>query len=282
MPQILSGKPILDAAKAEAKELSSQLGLSPPHLAIIQVGQDPASTLYVSHKEAVAKEVGFSCTLFPFAEHIQQSALVQKIQALNEDPRIHGILVQLPLPASLDRNIILNTIAPHKDVDGLTAHNLGHLMMGSPQLVPCTALGAMALLKETRPSLRGRTAIIIGCSILLGLPLELLLLQEGVTVFLTHKDTKGLPGLCQQADIVISATGQPHLIKENWVKEGASIIDVGIAKVNGKTIGDVDYTAVSTKAGAITPVPGGVGLTTLAYLLRNLIKAYQRQTSINL
>lgn len=249
-----------------------------PGLAVVLVGNDPASEVYVRNKALETHRVGMLSFMHMLPETTSETALLSLIQRLNEDPEIHGILVQLPLPRHLDPYRITNAIAPHKDVDGLGEVNAGRLSVGLPAIVPCTPLGCLMLLKSELGDLRGMNATVIGASNLVGKPMAQLLLNEGCTVSIGHIDTKNPAELARAADILVVATGRSGLVKRNWVKPGATVIDVGITRVpagNGKTklVGDVDFNDVAPVAGRITPVPGGVGPMTIACLLRNTLQA---------
>ncbi|MEM8985508.1 MAG: bifunctional methylenetetrahydrofolate dehydrogenase/methenyltetrahydrofolate cyclohydrolase FolD [Pseudomonadota bacterium] len=252
-----------------------------PGLAVVLVGDDPASEVYVRNKGKFAKEVGFRSIEKRLPATTSQADLIALVQALNADPAVHGILVQMPLPDHIDANRVINEIAPEKDVDGLTEANAGRLMLGKPGLVPCTPQGSVILAKSVREDLSGLHAVVVGRSILVGKPLGQLLLAENCTVTMAHSRTQDLAAVCRQADILCAAVGAPALVKGDWVKPGAIVIDVGINRVpapekgEGKTklVGDVDFDAAKGVAGAITPVPGGVGPMTIACLLKNTLQA---------
>lgn len=276
MTFLLKGAPLLEAAKNKARIFSQQVK-TPPHLAIILVGESPASIIYTNMKKKVSEAVGFQCTLHSLPSDMKEPDLSALILRLNKDTTVHGILIQLPLPDHFNRQRMLDTVHPDKDVDGLTSYNAGHLLTNTPRLVPCTPLGCMALIKQWNPHIVGKHAIVIGQSTLVGKPLDLLLLQQGCTVTMAHEHTADLPQLSQTADIVISAVGKQHLVKKGWVKPDACVIDVGINTKDNCITGDVDFNEVHDIAAAITPVPGGIGPATIAYLLHNLMQAYQYQ-----
>ena len=246
-----------------------------PGLAVILVGDDPASHVYVSHKIKACTKVGIRSFESRLPARATQSEIAAEIDAFNSNQNVHGILLQLPVPKHLDSEALVQRIAPHKDVDGLTIANAGKLILGHTDgLVPCTPQGSLILIKSVLSNLSGLNAVVIGRSNLFGKPMAQLLLRENCTVTMAHSRTRDLPGLCRNADILIAAVGQPEIVKGDWIKPGACVIDVGINRLeSGKLCGDVDYAAALGKAGAITPVPGGVGPMTIACLLANTIQA---------
>ncbi len=245
-----------------------------PGLAVILVGEDPASQIYVRNKIAACEKTGIKSFEYKQPATIDEQSLLRLIADLNADPAVHGILLQLPLPAHLDENKMVLAIDPAKDVDGLHPVNAGRLMAGLPGMVPCTPQGSLLLIKEIRKDLTGLHAVVIGRSLLFGKPMAQLLLAENCTVTHCHSKTRDLPGLCRQADILVAAVGRPRMVKADWIKPGAIVIDVGINRMDdGKVVGDVDFDAAKDMAGAITPVPGGVGPMTIACLLGNTVKA---------
>ncbi len=256
-------------------------GAPQPGLAVVLVGQDPASEIYVNNKIRTTTEVGMATFAHYLNEQTPETELIALIESLNGDNQVHGILVQLPLPAHLDSKKIIELIAPKKDVDGFTLGNVGRLVNQLPGLVPCTPLGCMLLLEEQIEDFRGKQVALIGCSNVVGRPLIQLLLQRDCTVTVAHKHTTNTAELTQMADIVIVAAGSPGLVKGHWIKPGAVVIDVGINRIqNGEktqVVGDVAYNEVSEVASAITPVPGGVGPMTIACLLSNTLTAYRLQ-----
>lgn len=279
--QLIDGKAFAVGMRKEiAQEVVSfhaQYGVT-PGLAVVLVGNDPASEVYVRNKALETHRVGMRSFLHMLPETTSEEALLALVARLNADPEIHGILVQLPLPNGLDGRRVTNAIDPRKDVDGLGEVNAGRLSLGLPGIVPCTPLGCLMLLKSELGDLRGLNAVVVGASNLVGKPMALLLLREGCTVSIAHIDTKDIPALARTADILIVATGCPGLVRRDWVKPGATIIDVGITRVptpSGKTrlVGDVAFDDVAPIAGRITPVPGGVGPMTIACLLRNTLTA---------
>jgi methylenetetrahydrofolate dehydrogenase (NADP+)/methenyltetrahydrofolate cyclohydrolase len=265
-------KQCLDEAKAQNKRL--------PGLAIILVGSDPASEIYVKNKLVDGSKIGVNTQLYKFANDCKQEEILQKIDQLNTDKSVDGILVQLPLPQHLNTFEIVNRVNYQKDVDGLTTTNIGLLASGHDGLKPCTPLGIMRLLKHYEISLAGKNALVIGRSNLVGKPISLMLLKENATVTISHSKSKNLQHLARQADIIIAAAGKPEMVKEDWIKPGACVIDVGIHRISSdnqsKTIvGDVDFSKVSRVAGSITPVPGGIGPMTVSMLLSNVYSAYK-------
>lgn len=252
-------------------------------LAVVLVGEDPASQVYVRSKGKQTVAAGMASFEYKLPEDTTQEALLALVDQLNADPAVDGILVQLPLPKHLDEQEVVERIGPNKDVDGLTPISTGRLALGLPGLVPCTPLGSLMLLKDRLGSLSGLDAVVIGRSILVGKPMAQLLLGENCTVTVAHSRTKDLPSVVKRADIVVAAVGRPEMVKAAWIKPGATVIDVGINRLppeeeggKGRLVGDVDYADVSAVAGAITPVPGGVGPMTIAVLLRNTIVAAWR------
>ena len=246
-----------------------------PGLHVVLVGDDPASRVYVASKEKLAAEIGMNSVAHRLPAETTEAELLAKIATLNADDAVDGILVQLPLPKHIDTGRIIDAIDPAKDVDGLHPINAGLLAGGKNGLVPCTPLGCMLLLKQTLPSLAGLDAVVIGRSELVGRPVAQLLLQADCTVTIAHSRTRNLAEVVRRADIVVAAVGRPLMIKGDWIKPGATVIDVGINRMpDGKLAGDVDFAEAVTVAGAITPVPGGVGPMTIACLLRNTLTAF--------
>ncbi|MDB5574540.1 MAG: bifunctional methylenetetrahydrofolate dehydrogenase/methenyltetrahydrofolate cyclohydrolase FolD, partial [Tardiphaga sp.] len=249
-----------------------------PGLAVVLVGHDPASEVYVRSKHTQTQAAGMASFEHRLPDDVAQGELLALIATLNADPAVHGILVQLPLPKSLDTETVINAIDPMKDVDGLHPHNAGRLAGGLPALSPCTPLGCIILTKTVRPSLDGLNAIVIGRSNLVGRPLVQLLLNENATVTIAHSRSRDLARLCAQADLVYAAVGRPEMVRGDWIKPGAVVIDVGINRMPGddgrtRLVGDVAFAEAREVAGAITPVPGGVGQMTVACLLVNTLRA---------
>ena len=247
-----------------------------PGLTVILVGEDPASKIYVKNKEKFAKEVGINSEVIRYPANIEEKKLLNKINELNKNDKISGILVQLPLPKHIDKRKVIETIDHTKDVDGFHPMNVGNLSSGYNSSIPCTPLGCSLLLKKVEKNLNGKHAIVIGRSNLNGKPMTQLLLKENCTVTITHSKTKDLKAECLRADIIIAAVGIPKLVKGDWVKKGAIVIDVGINKTDTGIVGDVDFEEVSKIAKAITPVPGGVGPMTIACLLNNTVECFKK------
>jgi methylenetetrahydrofolate dehydrogenase (NADP+)/methenyltetrahydrofolate cyclohydrolase len=278
--QIIDGKAF--AAKM-LDEIAAQVAAlpAPPGLAVVLVGEDPASKVYVSNKIKTTERVGMRSRHHRLPADTSQAALLALLRELNAAPDVHGILVQLPLPPHLDAAAIIEAIHPDKDVDGLHVVNAGRLAAGLPGLVSCTPLGCLLLLQDALGDLSGLHAVVIGRSNLVGKPVAQLLLQQNCTVTLAHSRTRNLEALCRQADILVAAIGRPEMIKGAWIKPGATVIDVGINRIPAgdktRLVGDVDFTAALDVAGKITPVPGGVGPMTIACLLRNTLTAAKLQ-----
>jgi methylenetetrahydrofolate dehydrogenase (NADP+)/methenyltetrahydrofolate cyclohydrolase len=243
-----------------------------PGLAVILVGDDPASEVYVRHKRRACKEVGIHSWTYNFSAQLAQQSLLEKIDALNADPEVDGILVQLPLPAHMDKGLVIERISPWKDVDGFHPYNMGRLALQLPRLRPCTPYGVIRLLESTGERFRGSEAVIVGVSNIVGRPMALELLLLGATVTCCNSATPDLAGKISGADIVIAAIGRPRHIKGAWIKPGAKVIDVGINRLqDGALVGDVEFEPASQRASWITPVPGGVGPMTIAMLLQNTL-----------
>ena len=267
-----------------AKILKEKHGLV-PGLAVVLVGENPASEVYVRNKARQTVEVGLNSFKHELDVNTSEKELLALVAALNADPKVHGILVQLPLPDQINSQKVLDAIDPAKDVDGFHAMNTGKLWSGGKAMVPCTPLGCIMMLKDRLGNIAGKNAVVVGRSNIVGKPMAALLLNESCTVTIAHSKTKDLPGVCRQADILVAAVGKAEMIKGDWVKPGAAVIDVGINRIDlpdGKTklVGDVDFAGASKVAGAITPVPGGVGPMTIACLLVNTLTAACRQAGI--
>ncbi len=276
--RIIDGKATAAALRAEigreVAAIKAARGLV-PGLHVVLVGEDPASKVYVASKEKLAVEVGMNSAAHRLPAETTEAQLLAKLAELNADDSVDGILVQLPLPKHIDTGRIIDAIDPAKDVDGLHPINAGLLAGGKNGLVPCTPLGCTLLLKQALPSLSGLDAVVIGRSELVGRPVAQLLLQADCTVTIAHSRTRDLPGVVRRADIVVAAVGRPRMVKGDWIKPGATVIDVGINRLpDGKLTGDVDFAEAVKVAGAITPVPGGVGPMTIAYLLKNTLTAF--------
>lgn len=277
--KIIDGKLI---AAQERDELSQKIAADEsedmPVLAVVLVGNNDASRIYVRNKKKAAAEVGIGCEVLEFAESIGENALLEVIDELNDNPHINGIIVQLPLPSHINSLRVLSKIRPDKDVDGFNPYNSGLLACREPEaIVSATPRGILKLLETTGIKLVGKHVVIIGRSNIVGRPVAMLLLNQDCTVSITHSKTENLPEIVYQADIVVAACGQPKLVKKDWIKDGAVVIDVGINRVDGKLCGDVDFDDVLEKASFVTPVPGGVGPMTVAMLLKNTYEAFQKQ-----
>jgi methylenetetrahydrofolate dehydrogenase (NADP+)/methenyltetrahydrofolate cyclohydrolase len=285
--RIIDGKAYAEALRVRiakaVKELQTKHGLK-PGLAVVLVGEDPASKVYVANKAKQTVEVGMNSWEHRLPATTSEKDLLALVDKLNKDPAVNGILVQLPLPKQIDSTKVLNTIDPAKDVDGFHVVNAGKLATGQEALVACTPVGSMMLAKDTLGKLEGLEAVVIGRSNIVGKPVAQLLLQENCTVTIAHSRTKDLPGVVRRADLVIAAVGRPEMVKGDWIKPGACVIDVGINRVerDGKArlVGDCDYESCAKVAGAITPVPGGVGPMTIACLLHNTVRAACAQRSL--
>tara|TARA_B100001093_G_scaffold508157_2_gene569821 strand:+ start:132 stop:968 length:837 start_codon:yes stop_codon:yes gene_type:complete len=248
-----------------------------PGLSVILIGDFTPSKIYVENKEKKSKEVGINSEIIRYPNNIAEKEVLEKIENLNRNNHVSGILVQLPLPKQIDKEKIINAINPKKDVDGFHPVNVGNLSSGYKAIVPCTPLGCLLLIKKIEKNLSGKHAVIIGRSNLNGKPMAQLLLKENCTVTVVHSKTKDLKAECQKADILVAAVGVANLVKSDWVKKDSIIIDVGINKVGEKLVGDVDFETVKDKVKAITPVPGGVGPMTIACLLKNTLECFKAQ-----
>ena len=276
--QLLDGKAMSEELRADiARKVAAlkERGVT-PGLAVILVGDDPASQIYVRNKGIGCEKTGMHSVTIRMPEDTTQQALEGQIRVLNDDPAIHGILVQLPLPSHLDEAAALAAIAPEKDVDGFHVQNAGRLLCGLPGVVACTPKGAMEMIRRTGVSLSGKEAVVVGRSNIVGKPMAMLLLQQNCTVTVCHSRTADLAAHTRRADILVAAVGRPKMITADMVKPGAIVIDVGINRVDGKVVGDVDFDGVKEVAGWITPVPGGVGRMTITMLLENTVEAAER------
>ena len=274
--EIIDGKAVSAMVRAEVKaDVESFVARhqAAPGLATVLVGDDPASHVYVGNKIKACEEAGIRSIHHGMDEDVAQADLLDLVAELNADDAIDGVLVQMPLPESLDQDPVIAAIDPAKDVDGLTATSAGLLAQGRPEMVPCTPLGVMRLLSEAGVDVSGAGAVVVGRSILVGRPMAALLTNASATVTVCHSRTRDLAAVCAAADILIAAVGSPGMIEGEWVKPGAAVIDVGINRTDSGLVGDVDFEPASERAGAITPVPGGVGPMTIAMLLRNTLSA---------
>jgi len=277
MATIIDGNKIAQDIRNEVRQRALKLKEQQeiiPGLAVVLVGEDPASQVYVGRKAKACAEVGFVSREFKLPATTDEEKLLKIIHKLNKDKSIHGILVQLPLPKHISTENVIAAIDPHKDVDGFHPYNVGGLVTGMPLFVPCTPRGIMELLERTGIDLTGKEAVVVGRSNIVGKPMAFLLLAQNATVTICHSRTKDLPAVTGRADVLIAAIGKPHFIKANMVKEGAVVIDVGVNRLeNGKLAGDVAFNEVAAKASFITPVPGGVGPMTIAMLMKNTLDA---------
>lgn len=274
---IIDGKQIAQKLRNDIAQKVEKLERA-PGLAVILVGDDPASTIYVRNKDNACKEVGFYSEKISKSANITQQELLDEVIRLNNDDKIDGILVQLPLPKHLDTNLVIETISPQKDVDGFHSENIGKLMQNKANLRPCTPKGVMTMLATTGIDLVGKDCVVVGASNIVGRPMAMELLNARATVTICNSKTQDLSGKLQRADVIIAAVGIAHIIKGDWIKKGAVVIDVGINRLEtGKLVGDVDFELAIKNAGWITPVPGGVGPMTIATLLENTLTAYQNR-----
>lgn len=273
--KIIDGKAIAKQLRDDLADQVSAMDVT-PGLAVILVGDDPASQVYVRNKIRACEKTGIRSFESKLPMQATQAEVAAEIQAFNDNPAVHGILLQLPVPDHLDSGALIQMIDPRKDVDGLTTDNIGRLVAGLDGMVPCTPQGAMILIKSVNEHLSGAHAVVIGRSLLFGKPMAQLLLKENCTVTSAHSRTQNLPELCRNADILVAAAGRAQMVEAGWIKPGAIVIDVGINRLDDGTLcGDVDYDGALAVASAITPVPGGVGPMTIACLLRNTVKAAQ-------
>ncbi len=276
---VIDGKQLAEELRNRLKEKISKIDIKKkPGLTVILIGEDPASQIYVKNKEKFANEIGINSKVLRFNTDITEEKLKDEIKKLNLDENVHGILVQLPLPKHINQRDIIETIDPKKDVDGFHPINVGNLSSGNDAMIPCTPLGCFYLIKKVVKNLNGMNAVVIGRSNINGKPMTQLLLRENCTVTIVHSKTKNIEAICKNADLVVAAVGIANMVKADWIKKDAVVIDVGINRleVDGKKklVGDVDFENVKDKVKAITPVPGGVGPMTIACLLENTLKAY--------
>ena len=279
MAKLIDGKKISQEIKDELKNKVAALAAQGKEicLAVIQVGNDPASTVYVGNKKKACEYIGIKSLAYELPEETSEEELLDIIKKLNADDSVHGILVQLPLPKHMNEDKVIDTISPKKDVDGFHVASVGALSIGKPGFVSCTPAGVIQLLKRSDIEIAGKECVVIGRSNIVGKPMSMLLLRENGTVTVCHSKTKDLREVCKRADILVVAIGKPKMIDASYVKEGATVIDVGIHRdENNKLCGDVDFASVEPVAGAITPVPGGVGPMTIAMLMNNCVEAGER------
>ena len=276
---LIDGKKIAAELREELKKEVSELKSKHnkvPGLTVILIGEDAPSQIYVRNKERSAKEVGLKSEVIKYPDTVEEKTVLKKIEELNNDESVSGILVQLPLPKHIDKQKVIKTILPSKDVDGFHPMNVGNLSSGYESSIPCTPLGCYLMIKKIEPNLSGKKAVVVGRSNLNGKPMTQLLLKENCTVTITHSKTKDLKGECLKGDIIVAAVGIPELVRGDWVKKDAIVIDVGINKTENGIVGDVAFDEVSKVAKALTPVPGGVGPMTIACLLKNTIECFKR------
>lgn len=283
MAQIIDGKAVSAKVKEQVRkeaEILKQKGIE-IGLAVVIVGDNPASRVYVNNKKKACAEVGFTSYEYALPEETTEAELLELVEKLNNDDRVNGILVQLPLPKQINENAIINAIRPDKDVDAFHPENVGHIMIGDFSFLPCTPAGVMELIAETGVDVCGKNCVVIGRSNIVGKPMAMLLLHKNGTVTICHSRTKNLTEICSKADILVAAVGKAGFVTPDMVKEGSVVIDVGMNRnAEGKLCGDVDYAACFDKAGYITPVPGGVGPMTIAMLMRNTLTAAKIRRSM--
>jgi methylenetetrahydrofolate dehydrogenase (NADP+)/methenyltetrahydrofolate cyclohydrolase len=278
---VVDGKALADEIRKQLAEEVSRLvaaGRRPPRLAVVLVGDDPASASYIKGKRRACERVGMASTERDLPADASERDVLAVVEALNRDPEVDGILVQLPLPKQVDANAVAAAIDPAKDVDGLHVVNQGRLLAGEPGLYPCTPLGILEILDRYQVELEGARAVVIGRSLIVGKPVALLLLQRNATVTLCHSRTRDLRAVVREADVVVAAVGRPRLVGRDWIRPGAAVIDVGVNAVGGELVGDVDFEAVQGVASLVTPPRGGVGPMTITMLLRNTLTAYRART----
>ena len=291
MAHIIDGKAFAAEVREKVKQHIAKIKVDhgmTPGLAVILVGEDPASQVYVRNKGKQTLEVGMNSFEHKLDRDTSEEVLLSLIQELNSDPEVHGILCQLPLPNHINEDLVINSINPEKDVDGFHISNVGRLNTGQSSMVPCTPLGCLLLLRNHLGDLSGKTAVVVGRSNIVGKPMASLLLKDSCTVTIAHSRTKNIEKICSQADIIVAAVGRPEMIKGDWIKPGATVIDVGINRIaapvkgEGKTriVGDVHFESCEKVAGGITPVPGGVGPMTIACLLANTVTAFCRKYNL--
>ena len=279
MTTVVDGKKLALEIRADVAEQVTKLGGDAPCLATVQVGEDPASQVYLRNKHRACRKAGLNSIQVELPASTPQAELLGHVERLNADPKVNGILVQLPLPDQIDASRIALAIDPDKDVDGLHPINGGRLLRNDPGPRPCTPLGCIEVLERNSVAIEGARAVVIGRSEIVGKPVSLLLMHRHATVTICHSRTRDLPSVVREADIVVAAVGQPRMVKGDWIKPGAAVLDVGTTHVDGKLVGDVDFEAAAEHAGLITPVPGGVGPLTIAMVLQNTLDAFEQQTS---
>ncbi len=278
MSTVVDGRGLAAEIRAEVAEQVRKRRGDPPCLATVLVGEDPGSQVYVRNKHKDCALVGFDSRQVELPESASQDEILACVRELNQDSKVHGFLVQLPLPAGVDASVVAEVLDPEKDVDGLHPINVGRLLRNDPGPRPCTPLGCLEILDRHGIAIEGANAVVIGRSEIVGKPVSLLLLHRHATVTICHSRTRDLPARAREADILVVAVGRPELVRGDWIKPGAAVIDVGMNRVDGKLVGDVCFAEASQVAGLVTPVPGGVGPLTRAMLLVNTLRAYEQQT----
>ncbi|HKC49648.1 MAG TPA: bifunctional 5,10-methylenetetrahydrofolate dehydrogenase/5,10-methenyltetrahydrofolate cyclohydrolase [Myxococcota bacterium] len=279
MTEVVSGKKLSEEILSDVRKRVSEYSTGVPCLCVVLVGEDPASQVYVRIKDKAARECGIESRQLRLPATTSEAELLRVVDGLNRDPSVHGILVQLPLPNGIDAARVSLALDPAKDVDGLHPISAGRLLANKSGFAPCTPLGCIYILDHHRVPIEGANAVVIGRSEIVGKPVSLLLLHRNATVTICHSRTRDLPEIARRADILVAALGKPKFVQGDWIKPGAAVIDVGVNRVDGKLIGDVDFAAANGRAGVLTPVPGGVGLLTVAMLLRNTLQAFEAQAA---
>jgi len=277
--EIVSGKRLSEEILSDIRKRVSEYAGGPPCLCVVLVGEDPASQVYVRIKDKAARECGIESRQVRLPATTSEAELLRVVDGLNRDAGVHGVLVQLPLPNGIDAAKIALALDPAKDVDGLHPTSAGRLLANKSGFAPCTPLGCLYILDHHRVPIEGANAVVIGRSEIVGKPVALLLLHRNATVTICHSRTRDLADVVRRADILVAALGKPRFVQGDWIKPGAAVIDVGVNRVDGKLLGDVDFAAANGRAGLLTPVPGGVGLLTVAMLLRNTLQAFEAQTT---
>ena len=278
MAVAIDGKRVSEELRKELKNFVDERlkkGLSVPCVASILIGDDKGSLFYIKNQKRICKEIGIEFKNIVLDKQTEEDKIIDLIEDLNKDENVHGIILQMPLPQILNESKIVNTIYPSKDIDGLTDVNSGRFYKGEKCFIPCTAQGVIEIIKSTKETITGKNAVVLGRSVIVGKPVAQLLVNEDATVTICHSKTKDIKSLCKKADIIVSAMGIPKFVKEDFVKEGAIVIDVGFSVLDGKMVGDIDYDNVFKKAGFITPVPGGVGSVTPTMLIKNLCEVFR-------
>lgn len=278
MAVAIDGKRVSEELRKELKNFIDERvekGLKVPCVSSILIGNDKGSLFYIKNQRRICKEIGIEFKNIVLEENIEEDKIIEVIEDLNKDENVHGIILQMPLPKILDEEKIVNKICPSKDIDGLTDINAGRFYKGEKCFIPCTAQGIIEIIKDTKESISGKKAVVLGRSVIVGKPVAQLLVNEDATVTICHSKTKDIKSLCKEADIIVSAMGIPKFVKEDFIKDGAIVVDVGFSVLDGKMVGDIDYDNVFKKAGFITPVPGGVGSVTPTMLIKNLCEVFK-------